>query len=156
METLITTTRSRSVLIDAPVEKVFAFVTTVGNWTRCHPGNTGITGVSDRPLKLGEPFVEHAQLAEDLPKLDLEWIVSEVDEPLRWVVALGESPWGMESIEIAYECEPHGDGTRFRRTTRFVGTAEARSGTTSDLTERVDEADDQYLDNLRDAIEAGG
>jgi hypothetical protein len=154
MEPLVTTTRSRSVLIDVPPEQVYEFVTTPGNWPRCHPGSKGITGPKDEHAPVGTSFIEHAQLADDLPKLDLEWIVTE-DAPSRWVVTLGESPWGMESIDIIYEFEPHEGGTRFTRSTKFVGTPEARGETNSDLTARVDEADDIYLDVVRDTLTAG-
>lgn len=156
MEPDVTTTRSRSVIIDAPIEKVYDFVTTPKNWPRCHPGSKGITGPQDESVPLGTSFIEHAQLADDLPKLDLEWIVTVEEAPKRWVVSLGDSPWGMESIEIFYEFEPHDGGTRFTRSTKFVGTPEARGETNADLTVRVDEADDAYLDVVRDTIQNGG
>ena len=61
-------------------------------------------------------------------------------------MTLGESPWGMESIDIVYEFEPHNGGTRFTRSTKFVGTPDARGETDADLTVKVQEADDAYLD----------
>ncbi|MFE5703279.1 SRPBCC family protein [Rhodococcus koreensis] len=153
MEPLVTTTRSRSVIVEAPVEVVFDFVTAVNNWTRCHPGNTGITGPGEKHVPLGVSFIEHARLGDSGPDLDLEWIVIVDETNKHWAVELGESPWDMERIEIHYEFEPHDGGTRFRRTTKFVGDANARFQTSNDLAgNAVDNADDQYLDKVAEAI----
>ena len=59
MEPNITTTRSRSVLIEAEPDAVYEFVTTPGNWPRCHPGSKAITG-QDESAPVGTSFIEHA------------------------------------------------------------------------------------------------
>lgn len=153
IDPIIVSTRSRSIHIAAPPRAVFEFATTVGNWTKYHPGNTGITGLADKPAPLGTSFIEHARLGDNLPDLDLEWIVKIVEPGRRWVVELGASPWNID-VDINYEFESEEGGTRFTRWTKFSGTAEDLAAPAADMEGNQVQADDQYLENLKVAIES--
>ncbi|HYM70852.1 MAG TPA: SRPBCC family protein [bacterium] len=52
-----------TVLIQAPIERVFEFVTTPGHWPLWHPSSLGISGATDHSLAVGERTVEEFLVA---------------------------------------------------------------------------------------------
>jgi uncharacterized protein YndB with AHSA1/START domain len=49
--------------INQPVEMVFEYVTTPGNWPQWHPSSLGVEGATDHSLVVGETCVEAFKVA---------------------------------------------------------------------------------------------
>ena len=48
----------KSIDLPRPVEAVFDFVTTPGNWPQWHPSSRGVSGTTDHSLEVGEQVAE--------------------------------------------------------------------------------------------------
>jgi uncharacterized protein YndB with AHSA1/START domain len=73
-----------AIQIRQPIERVFDFVTTAGNWPRWHPSSLGVTGATDHPGLLGEKITEEFLVAGRRGRV--VWTVREREEPRRWVI----------------------------------------------------------------------
>ena len=99
-------------LIKRPLEQVYEFVTTPGNWPQWHPSSLGVEGDTDHSLDVGESCTEAFHVAGR--KGHVVWTVTERAAPHRWVirgVIVGRNDGGV----ITYTLTPEKDGTRFER-----------------------------------------
>ena len=98
--------------ISVPVEQVYTYVTTPGNWPRWHPSSLTVSGASDHSLQVGEQCVEEFSVAGRHGKAT--WTVTERVFPRRWVIdgiIEGQTTGGT----VSYTLRPEGEGTRFER-----------------------------------------
>jgi len=107
-ESLIQTAR----YLPLPIEHVFDFVTTSGNWPLWHPASQAVTGQTTRPMQLGEQVVEDFCLAGYQGVVT--WTVNQHEAPYRWRIegAIG----GRVRGAITYNLTPEISGTFFERT----------------------------------------
>lgn len=105
-------TRIRStVRIERPVERVFDYVTTPGNWPEWHPSSLGVSGATDHSLEPGEQVTEKFRAAGR--RGSVVWTVRERVPPRRWVIeGLVEGGGGGT---IAYTLTSHDGATTFER-----------------------------------------
>ena len=100
-----------TIQIGRPVERVFEFVTTPGNWPKWHPSSLGVSGAVDHSLEVGEQVTEDFRVAGRLGRA--VWTVREREAPKRWVID-GEAENGNRAT-ITYTLTPTTDGTSFHR-----------------------------------------
>jgi predicted ester cyclase/uncharacterized protein YndB with AHSA1/START domain len=106
------TSISNHIRIDGPIALVFDLVTTTRFWPRWHPATHAVSGVTDRPLQLGDRVTEHATIGGRAHAGT--WTVVEHDPPTRLVLQIGEG-----RIEIAYTFEADADATELTRVLRY-------------------------------------
>jgi uncharacterized protein YndB with AHSA1/START domain len=97
--------------IRAPIELVFDYATTAGNWPSWHPASRGVSGATDHSAAQGERITEEIQTGGRSWRAI--WTVRERAPPRRWVIE-GKAGGGGEAI-ITYRLTAQGDGTRFER-----------------------------------------
>ena len=105
----MTCIRSR-IQLHAPIEEVFDYVTTPGNWPTWHPSSLGVSGATCHSLEPGERVTEEYRVAGRCGRVT--WTVREREAPRRWVI---EGRTGGGDGKIAYTLASHGDGTAFER-----------------------------------------
>jgi hypothetical protein len=98
--------------INGPLEAVFDLVTTTRFWPQWHPATTGVGGVTERPMLLGDKIRERANIGGHI--FEGNWTVVEHHRPER-VVLLMESG----RIKISYSFQTVGQATEFRRELAF-------------------------------------
>ena len=72
------------ILIRAPIERVFDYVTTPANWPQWHPASLGVSEGADHPLEVGEQVSEEFEAAGRRGRA--LWTVREREPPRRWVI----------------------------------------------------------------------
>ncbi|HYV98062.1 MAG TPA: SRPBCC family protein [Gemmatimonadaceae bacterium] len=97
--------------IARPVDHVFQYAASSGNWTKWYPITKSVTGVVDRPGKPGEQFVEHVRIL-GVP-ITFFWTTTENDYPRKYVFE-GRSSVGGKAV-ITYTFAPEGAATAFTR-----------------------------------------
>lgn len=97
--------------IARPIEQVFAYVTTPGNWPRWHPSSLAVSGATDHSAAPGEQVIEEFRVAGRRGRVT--WTVQEREAPRRWVIAGHGEEGG--SATIAYTLTPMAGGTQFER-----------------------------------------
>lgn len=100
----------KAVRIGAPIEDVFEYATTPGNWPAWHPSSLGVSGATDHPLQKDERVTEEYLVAGR--RGTVTWTVREREVPRRLVIE-GRTSGGGEG-RITYTLTP-GDGTAFER-----------------------------------------
>ena len=100
----------KSIRIQTPVEEVFEYVTTPGNWPAWHPSSLGVEGATNHSLEPGEQVTEEYRVARRPGRV--VWTVRERKAPRRWVID-GWVEGG--SGTITYALTPHLEGTTFER-----------------------------------------
>jgi len=140
-----------TIVLPAPPERVFDFVTNTVQWRRWHPATHAVRGAPDRPLQLGETVIEHIRAAHR--EFDAQWKVVECDRPRMWRI---ETKTPLGSSVLTYRLKPAGeDGTRFERTCDFESQG-AWKLLDGNLTKwMLARQAKQALSNLRAAIEGG-
>ncbi len=98
--------------IDAPVEQVFAYVTTPGHWPEWHPSSRGVTGATDHSLEVGEQVTESFDVAGR--RGTAVWTVRACEPNRRWVIQ-GEIRNSRSGGTITYLLTPIGSRTHFER-----------------------------------------
>jgi uncharacterized protein YndB with AHSA1/START domain len=98
-------------VIRRPIDEVFAYVTTPGNWPRWHPSSLGVSGATDHSLVMGEQVTEEYRVAGRRGRA--LWTVIEREAPRRWVIR-GQVAGGNGGT-VSYTLTPHTEGTRFVR-----------------------------------------
>jgi uncharacterized protein YndB with AHSA1/START domain len=101
----------KTIHIDIPIEEVFEYVTTPGNWPQWHPSSLGVSGATDHSLHPGEQVTEEFSVAGRRGRV--VWTVREREAPRRWIID-GQVEGG-GSGTITYALTPHNDGTTFER-----------------------------------------
>ena len=84
--------------IRAPIERVFDYTTTAGNWPSWHPASRGVSGATDHSAAQGERITEEIQTGGRSWRAT--WTVRERAPPRRWVIE-GEAEGG-GSATITY------------------------------------------------------
>jgi len=105
-----------AVLVRCPVERVFEFVTTPGNWPAWHPSSLGVRGATDHSLTPGEEVTEEFLVAGRRGRVT--WRVREREAPRRWVIEGHVEGGGGGTIE--YTMTPKAGGTWFEREFRYT------------------------------------
>ncbi len=101
-----------SALIHRPIEQVFDYVTTAGNWPEWHPSSLGVSGVLDHSGLPGEQITEKFLVAGR--RGEAVWTVREREAPRRWVIGgviTGRATGGT----ITYTLTPRDGGAFFER-----------------------------------------
>jgi uncharacterized protein YndB with AHSA1/START domain len=100
------------IIIDRPVETVFDYVTTPGNWPHWHPSSLSVAGSTGHSLEVGEQVTEDFRVAGRQGQV--VWTVTQREAPRRWIIEgqiVGRGAGGT----VAYTLTPAGSGTRFVR-----------------------------------------
>jgi hypothetical protein len=98
--------------INGSIERVFDAVTTARYWPQWHPATIAVSGVTDRPVALGDVIRERAQIGARVYEGD--WTVAEHARPSRVVLRGRGAP-----IQIAYTFGSEGQATTLRRELDF-------------------------------------
>lgn len=145
------TTILSTIDIPRPVETVFDYVTTPGNWPEWHPSSERVVGATDHSLGVGEQVTEDYLVAGRSGTVT--WTVRERVAPTRWVIdgviTTGRGGGGT----ITYTCVPRDGGTRFVR--EFVYALPSLFYAMLDVLivrRRIAAESDQALRQLRDAL----
>ncbi|QIN81678.1 SRPBCC family protein [Rubrobacter tropicus] len=100
-----------TVRIEKPVQRVYDYVTTPGNWPAWHPSSLGVSGATDHSLGPGERVTEEFRVARRRGRV--VWTVREREAPRRWVIDGRVEGGG--SGTIVYALTPDANGTTFER-----------------------------------------
>ncbi|MCZ7574518.1 MAG: SRPBCC family protein [Ardenticatenaceae bacterium] len=73
-----------SALIHKPIEQVFDYVTTPGNWPQWHPSSLAVSGAAQHSLEPGEQVTEEFRVAGRRGRV--VWTAREREAPRRWVI----------------------------------------------------------------------
>lgn len=105
-------TRIHSIIyIRKPIEHVFDYVTTPGNWPQWHPSSLDVHGATDHSLEPGETVMGEFRVAGR--RGHVVWTVRHREAPRRWVIE-GQVEGGGTGT-ITYTLTPRADGTTFER-----------------------------------------
>jgi len=108
---IVTTT-----VIRRPIEQVFDFLTTPGNWPLWHPSSQQVTGAVDHSLLPGEQATEDFVVAGQAGRA--LWTVRERRAPQHWIID-GVAESGARAT-ITYTLRPSNGGTAFERVLDFT------------------------------------
>src|SRR5919202_403327 len=100
-----------NIQVHIPIEQVFDYVTTPGNWPQWHPSSLGVSGATDHSLEPGEQVTEEYNVAGRRGRV--VWTVRERDTPHRWMID-GRVEGGGGGT-ITYTLTPQANGTTFER-----------------------------------------
>ncbi len=100
-----------AIQIRKPIEQIFDYVTTPGNWPQWHPSSLAVSGATDHSLEIGEQVTEEFRVAGRRGRV--VWTVREREVPRRWAIE-GQVVGGGGGT-VAYTLTPNGDGTTFER-----------------------------------------
>lgn len=101
----------KSIQIHTPIEQVFDYVTTPGNWPEWHPSSLGVSGATDHSLEPGEKVTEKYLVAGR--RGSVVWTVRERTAPRRWIIE-GQAEGGGGGT-ITYTLTAQDGGTFFER-----------------------------------------
>lgn len=104
--------RSHHIVIDAPPQAVFDYVTNPRTWPEWIAVSHEVNS-PDRPLAQGETFSEKWFSRE---AIQLDWVVLQADRPVRWVAQTAAGFIGPIIVQYDFEVTEH--GTRYTRTVR--------------------------------------
>lgn len=101
---------SNSVVIELPIDTVFNYLTFASNWPKWHPATRAVSGVTDRPMNIGDVVHEvyHTPWGEN----EIDWYVIEKNEPYQMVLR-GENESAI--FQITYNLGAGLDQTVYRR-----------------------------------------
>jgi uncharacterized protein YndB with AHSA1/START domain len=97
-----------SVTIDGAPEAVFDLITTARFWSQWHPATTAVSGVTERPYRLGDRINERGRIGK--AEFNVVWRVTEHVRPRTVVLQAEGSP-----ARITYSFSARGSGTEFIR-----------------------------------------
>jgi Polyketide cyclase / dehydrase and lipid transport len=97
-----------TVTIEGAAEAVFDLVTTARFWSQWHPATTAVTGVTERPYRLGDRINERGRIG--MGEFNVIWRVTEHVRPRMVVLQAEGSP-----ARITYSFNVRGSGTEFTR-----------------------------------------
>jgi len=98
--------------IARPIDEVFEYVTTPGNWPQWHPSSLAVSGATDHSLALGEQVTEEFTVAGRRGRC--VWTVTERDAPRRWAITTIVEDTGTKG-RVAYTLTATPGGTKFER-----------------------------------------
>jgi len=100
-----------SIQIRQPIEQVFEFITTPGNWPQWHPASVSVSENADHSFLPGEEVTENISVAGR--RGQVTWLVQERSAPHRWVIDGTGKDGGRATITYTLTKQP--DGTNFDR-----------------------------------------
>ncbi|MGH2542819.1 MAG: SRPBCC family protein [Ardenticatenaceae bacterium] len=98
--------------IERPVEEVFDYVTTPGNWPRWHPSSLAVRGATDHSLTVGEAVTEAFSVAGR--REEVVWTVTERAAPQLWTIE-GQIVGREGGGTVRYRLQARNGGTWFER-----------------------------------------
>lgn len=137
-----------TIQINGPLEPVFDLVTTTRFWSQWHPATTGVGGVTERPVALGDKIRERAVIGGQT--YEGNWTVVEHTRPERAALL-------MESgrIKITYSFQKVGQATEFKRELEFHPEDFSVSAADPNALEKLMHAQsEQGLQKLKQLVEA--
>ncbi|MCL4302993.1 MAG: SRPBCC family protein [Anaerolineae bacterium] len=138
---------TNTVQINGPLEPVFDLVTTTRFWPQWHPATTGVGGVTERPVLLGDKIRERAVIGRQT--YEGNWTVVEHVRPAQ-VALLMESG----RIKITYSFQAMGPATEFKRELEFYPEDFSASVSDPSLLEKLmHQQSEQALQKLKSLIE---
>lgn len=137
---------SHSIVIAAPPEVVFDYVTNPKSWPEWLPSSHHLD-CEDRPMRFGDTFHEHWSTRSG--KVELDWLVITCEHPRLWI-GLTSTPF-MGPVVVQYNCETVEGGTRFVRTLRNPARPKPP---TQEMIERLNEEAELGLRNIKRNTEA--
>ncbi|MDB5618027.1 SRPBCC family protein [Tardiphaga sp.] len=137
--------RSHSIVIAAPADAVFDYVTNPKSWPEWLPSSHQID-CDDRPMRFGDTFHEHWSTRSG--PVNLDWLVIACEPPRLWI-GLTQTPF-MGPIVVQYICEPTEGGTKFIRTMRNPARPKPP---TAEMVARMDEEAVLGLGNIKRKVE---
>ena len=136
------------IVIAAPAEKIFDYVTNPKSWPEWLPSSHHID-CEDRPMRFGDTFHEHWSTRTG--RADLDWVVIACDAPRLWI-GLTNATSFLGPIVVQYNCEDVAGGTRFTRTVR---NPQRPKPATEDQVRRMNEEAVLGLSNVKAKVERG-
>ena len=136
---------SNSIVIAAPAEKIFDYVTNPKSWPEWLPSSHEID-CDNRPMGFGDTFHEHWSTRSG--RVDLDWVVIAAERPSLWIGLTNTSFIG--PVVVHYSLEPADGGTRF---TRIVRNPQRPRAATEDQVRRIDEEAKLGLANIKRNVE---
>ena len=136
---------SNSIVIAAPAEKIFDYVTNPKSWPEWLPSSHEID-CDNRPMGFGDTFHEHWSTRSG--RVDLDWVVIACERPSLWIGLTQTSFIG--PVVVHYTLEPAEGGTRF---TRIVRNPQRPRAATEDQVRRIDEEAVLGLANIKKNVE---
>lgn len=136
---------SNSIVIAAPAEKIFDYVTNPKSWPEWLPSSHEID-CDNRPMGFGDTFHEHWSTRSG--RVDLDWVVIACERPSLWIGLTHTSFIG--PVVVHYSLEPAEGGTRF---TRIVRNPQRPRAATEDQVRRIDEEAVLGLANIKKNVE---
>ena len=136
---------SNSIVIAAPAEKIFDYVTNPKSWPEWLPSSHEIE-CDNRPMGFGDTFHEHWSTRSG--RVDLDWVVIACERPSLWIGLTNTSFIG--PVVVQYSLEAVEVGTRF---TRIVRNPQRPRAATEDQVRRIDEEAILGLANIRKNVE---
>lgn len=136
---------SNSIVIAAPAEKIFDYVTNPKSWPEWLPSSHEID-CENRPMGFGDTFHEHWSTRSG--RVDLDWVVIAAERPSLWIGLTNTSFIG--PVVVHYTLEPAEGGTRF---TRIVRNPQRPRAATEDQVRRIDEEATLGLANIKKNVE---
>jgi hypothetical protein len=136
-----------TIQINGPLEPIFDLVTTTRFWPQWHPATTGVGGVTERPVALGDKIRERAHIGGQT--YEGNWTVVEHIRPTR-VALLMESG----RIKITYSFQVRDQTTEFQRQLEFNPEDFSASLADPNALEKLMQAQsDQALQKLKHVVE---
>ena len=105
---------AQAVVLAAPPQQVFDFVTNAAQWKRWHPATHAVRGAPNRPLGAGEQVAE--QIHAGWRDFEAVWTVAACEPPHLWRIETS-TPHGASAV--TYRLDALGTGCRFERTCEF-------------------------------------
>ena len=136
------------IVIAAPAEKIFDYVTNPKSWPEWLPSSHHID-CEDRPMRFGDTFHEHWSTRTG--RVDLDWVVIACDAPRLWI-GLTNATSFLGPIIVQYNCDDVAGGTRFTRTVR---NPQRPKQATEDQVRRMNEEAVLGLNNIKAKVERG-
>lgn len=137
-----------SVWIEGPIEPIFDLVTTTRFWPQWHPATIGVSGLTERPVLLGDAVHEWAMIGGR--EYQSEWTVTEHQRPSR-VVLSGDDG----RTQITYLFQAVGSATELRRILEYQPEDFAASAADPPALEKLmSRQSDEALRKLKQLVEA--
>lgn len=136
-----------TIQINGPLEPVFDLATTTRFWPQWHPATTGVGGVTERPVLLGDKIRERAVISGQT--YEGNWTVVTHHRPTQMALL-------MESgrIKITYSLQALGPVTEFKRELEFHAEDFGASASDPSLLEKLmHQQSEQALQKLKSLIE---
>jgi uncharacterized protein YndB with AHSA1/START domain len=138
-----------TIQIECPIERVFDFLTTPGNWVRWHPSTLAVSGATDHSLEVGEQVTEDYVIAGQ--KGRATWTVRERRRPHRWAFATAVETGHQATINYTFTSE--GTSTRFEREVVVVMPASVPASVQAEFERKVADESAEALQRAKRVLE---